>query len=355
MGDLMDRIFLLAASTRGLPIWARYGATALLVVAILGLRLLLFGTNPAFPFLLFFPTVILSAMLFDRGTAIFDTLFSALLGLWFIIEPARSHPIPVIFDPSLSLLVFVAVGLFTAFLLEAWHVAFETLADNAASLEAANAKLASMAEERTTLLSEAVHRARNDLQRLAAMLRMQATAAEEPARRALDEAAARISALARINRRLDRYRDDSRAEVDSAEFLEGLVEDLREAAVGLRPVVLRAEIEAHPLPLERAVPIGLIVNELVGNALKYAFPDGQEGVVRIGLLGEGNNLVLTVADNGVGFDPAAPARGGGLGSRLSRVFAGQLGGHIALGRPAPCDGRPGVLWTIRFPKDGRGN
>ncbi len=353
----MDRLLSLTARGRGLPLWARYAAATLAVAVLLIVRLLTFGRAPELPFLLFFPAVVVAAMMFGRGAGIYTTFLSAITALGLIVEPARAARVPVPVDPSLALLAFVAVGLFTTFFLEAFHNILGRLADDGASLAAANRKLAAMAEDRAALLSEAVHRARNDLQRLGAMLQMQASAAAEPAaRRALEEAVGRVAALARVNARLDRYRDDGRTEVDSARFLEGLVEDLRDGAVGLRPVALVATVEAHTLPLERALPIGMIVNELVGNALKYAFPGEREGRVEIGFRADGNTFVLTVADNGVGFDPSGPPRGGGLGTRLSRVFAGQLGGHLALSQSgAQGDGHGdgcGVVWTIRFPGDG---
>jgi two-component sensor histidine kinase len=203
------------------------------------------------------------------------------------------------------------------------------------------------------MLSEAVHRARNDLQRLAATLHLQAGVAGEPAaRQAFNEASERITALARINARLDRHRDDGQPEVDSRGFLEGMVEDLRDGVVGLRPIALVVSAEAHTMPMARAVPIGLIVNELIGNALKYAFPDDHEGRLEVGFQRIGGEFILIVEDYGVGLDPAAAPQGSGLGSRISRALAGQLGGHLTSAPAAPASNRPGVRWTMHFPATG---
>jgi two-component sensor histidine kinase len=181
-------------------------------------------------------------------------------------------------------------------------------------------------------------------------LHVQSLLSGEPAaRQALTDASDRITALARINTRLDLHRPDGDPEVDSRGFIDGLVEDLRDALVGLRPVELASSVEAHVVSMVRAVPLGLIVNELVVNALKYAFPDDMEGRVHIHFRRIGDEDVLSVEDNGIGYDPAAPAQGTGLGTQIIRSLAAQLGGQARIG-PARSDGnRPGARWTICFP------
>lgn len=272
-----------------------------------------------------------------------------MLAVWFLLEPTRSLAITEVPD-LLALLIFLAIALFTAFVMEALHVALTRLAKERQELAAANAELARTAEARGMLLSEAVHRARNDLQRLAATLHLQAGAVQEDAaRKVLQDASGRIMALARINARLDRHRDDGQALVTSHGFFEGLAQDLRDAVADLRPIALVVEAEDHAVPMARAVPVGLAVNELVGNALKYAFPGEMDGRVRIGFRREGPDFILTVEDNGVGFDPAAPPKGSGLGTRISRALAGQLGGSLEAAPTMPGTNRPGLRWTMRFP------
>ncbi|SDC90504.1 sensor histidine kinase [Belnapia rosea] len=345
----MERLFLLSARSRGLPVWVRYVATTLIVVVCLLLRLWIFGHQPGLPFLMFFPAVILVGLAFDRGTGVYAALLSGLLSVWFLVEPTGSLGIDKASD-LLALILFLAIALFTAFVMEALHVALRRLAQERQGLAIANAELADMAKARGTLLSEAVHRARNDLQRLAATLHLQAGAVQEAsARRALQDASSRIMALARINARLDEHRNDGHAVVQSRGFLEGLAQDLREAAVALRPIALAVQAEDHAVPMARAVPIGLIVNELVGNALKYAFPDEMDGRVSVQFRRDGEDFVLAVEDNGIGLDPAKPPQGSGLGTRISRALAGQLGGGIEAIAATPGGNRPGLRWTMRFP------
>ncbi len=345
----MERLFLLSVRSRGLPVWVRYGVTTLLVLACLALRLWILGHGPGMSSLLFFPVVILAGLFFDRGPGISAALLSATCLGWCVFRPAGSL---AIIEPTdvLSLVIFLATSLSTAMLMEALHVALSRLEAERRNLAIANAALEQVAEARGTLLSEAVHRARNDLQRLAATLHLQAGGLEDAgAREALQTASGRIMALARINARLDRHRTDGEAVVQSRGFLEGLVQDLREVAADLRPIALEVEAEDHAVPMARAVPIGLVVNELVGNALKYAFPGEMGGRVRVLFRREAGDFLLVVEDNGVGLDPGAPPPSSGLGTRISRALAGQLGGGLAQAPASPGGNRPGLRWSMRFP------
>ncbi len=116
-----------------------------------------------------------------------------------------------------------------------------------------------------------------------------------------------------------------------------------------------AEAEAHPLDSERAVQLGLTLNEAVTNALKYAFPEERAGTVRVRFAREGGEFVLTVADDGIGLPaegelagaPPAPApRGSGLGTRLLRALAAQLRGSLSR---RPGEGGVGTVSELRFP------
>jgi two-component system, sensor histidine kinase PdtaS len=351
MGAEVEHLFLLAARSRGLPVWARYGTTTLLVLICLGLQRWILGPEPRLTFLLLYFPIILAGLLFNRGTGIYATALGALCEQWLLIRQVGS-PANLETSDFVTLLVFLIVGLFTAFLVEALHVALRSLATERASLAEANRELLTVAEQRGTLLSEAVHRAANDLQRLAGTLRLQANATDEfTTQSALREAADRVAAVGRINARLDRHRDDGYAEVDSRGFLDGLVKDLCQEIAGLRPIMIVSAAEAHMISMARAVPIAMIVNELVSNALKYAFPDEQEGKIDVAFRREGEDFVLTVSDDGVGFDPAAVPKGSGLGTGISRSLAGQLGGHLEAVPQAPGSNQSGTRWVMRFPAE----
>jgi two-component sensor histidine kinase len=109
---------------------------------------------------------------------------------------------------------------------------------------------------------------------------------------------------------------------------------------------MRVSAAAHELSGVQAVPLGLMVAELVTNALKYAFPEEREGAVSTGFRREGEGFVLIVADGGVGFDPAAAPKGTGLGRRLVRALVAQVGGRVVV--PSR-DAQGGTVCTVRFP------
>jgi two-component sensor histidine kinase len=110
---------------------------------------------------------------------------------------------------------------------------------------------------------------------------------------------------------------------------------------GVRPVALRVQAQDVPLSSTQAVPIGLIINELVENALKYAFPDERGGDIRVEFEALGDILVLTVADNGIGM---SPTRKTGGGTRIIGSLVQQLGGQLEQGAG------PGTTVAARFPR-----
>jgi two-component sensor histidine kinase len=111
--------------------------------------------------------------------------------------------------------------------------------------------------------------------------------------------------------------------MDMREYLNGLCGSLEQALCSHRPVRLTVSAEPIALPPDKALPVGLMVNELVTNALKYAFPDERAGTVGVQLERHGNTARLSVADNGVG----CAQEGRGLGTKLVKLLAVQLGGE----------------------------
>jgi two-component sensor histidine kinase len=182
------------------------------------------------------------------------------------------------------------------------------------------------AGQQELLLDEMSHRVRNDMQRLTGMLQSQART-DPLAAQALQRAAGRVQVLGRLHQRLSRRAET--ALVDSKTFLDGLVEDLRAGIEPGRPVAVTCVAESHSLPLAMAADLGLVVNELVTNALKHGFPSNRTGVIRVAFGRDDEFYSLMVADTGIG--PAEETRQG-MGQRLIQALATQLGGRVNLAR-----------------------
>jgi chemotaxis protein methyltransferase CheR len=193
-----------------------------------------------------------------------------------------------------------------------------------ARLERANAA----AHERIgMLLQELTHRAKNSLQFIAAMVWIEARDHKSSeGKAALERVSHRITALGQLYAQLSKA--GTVEAVDAATYLNELCRGLLASISGEgdAPIVLRTDIESELLPTDRAIPIGLIVNELVTNAVKYAFPSGARGTVEVTLRRASGELRLTVTDDGQGLDPRRADSG--LGGRLVDGFAQQLGGQI---------------------------
>ena len=177
------------------------------------------------------------------------------------------------------------------------------------------------------LLQELTHRVKNSLQFIASMVMIEArTHTSGEGKAALERVSHRITALGQLYSKLTKT--DTVEAVDAAIYLDELCRDLIASVhkQGDTSIVLKTEIESELLPTDRAIPIGLIVNELVTNAIKYAFPGEAKGTVTVTLKRAQGELRLTIADDGQGLDPR---RGNsGLGGRLVDGFAQQLGGQI---------------------------
>ena len=202
-------------------------------------------------------------------------------------------------------------------------------------------RLAALAAQQAILLREVNHRVANSLQLITSLIDMQARRVADPAARLmLQQAAERVEAVTLVHRRL--YTGDDVEFVEMDDYLAGLIDELERAthAADLHPAgeatpSRRIELTADRLRVEtdKAVPLGLIVNELVTNALKYAYPNDHAGQVRVNLRRAGETLCLTVEDDGIGYpdDDAAP-KGSGLGSLIVGSMAQTLHATVTLDR-----------------------
>jgi PAS domain S-box-containing protein len=176
------------------------------------------------------------------------------------------------------------------------------------------------------LLFDINHRVKNHLQALGALLlQAKRDVGDAKAQEVLTEVAGRLGVLARVYDRL--HLDGGSTSVQAREFIEALCLDLESGIVGTRPVVIRTHVDATiELDSQRAVAVGLIINELVTNALKHAFPEERSGVITVDLHRQEDGYCLEVSDDGIGTDEEA--LGKGSGGKIIRMFTQQLGGKL---------------------------
>jgi two-component sensor histidine kinase/sensor domain CHASE-containing protein len=204
------------------------------------------------------------------------------------------------------------------------------------------------AQRKEILLREIHHRVKNNLQVITSLLDLQARAArDDETRRLLSESRNRVRSMALIHERL--YGSGSDA-VDFADYARDLVTHLRHSLAGdSERVAVTVDVEGFPLDMDVSVPCGLIINELLTNALEHAFPEGRAGSVAVSLHRRPDgSLELRVADDGVGLPPDVdPENPGTLGLRIVRILSAQIQGALETER-GPVDGR-GTAFTVVFP------
>lgn len=200
-------------------------------------------------------------------------------------------------------------------------------------------KLMESLEEKSVLLREIHHRVKNNLAVVGSLLSLQSRhAKDEHHREMFVDSRDRIRSIALAHEKL--YQSESMARISSRDYLQSLVSHLF-ASVGQlgSHIHLRQEIAEVELDLETAVTLGLVVNELVTNCLKHAFPDGRTGYVTVALehLGE-SFLELRVADDGIGLPESINLEGSpSLGLNLLSIFSRQIKGHLEVHRNGGTD------------------
>ncbi len=199
-------------------------------------------------------------------------------------------------------------------------------------------------KEKEVLLQEIHHRVKNNLQLISSLLYLQASTTEHPgAISALRESRARIKSIALIHERL--YATPDLSSIDMGWYTEGLVTDLHQSYKTKHDSVrLKLDIGDIRLCVNQAIPCGLIMNELVSNAFKHAFPADREGEVTVRLTrGGSDSIALIVSDNGIGFPEHVDYRESpSLGLTLVNSLVEQLDATFELDRSG------GTSFTVTF-------
>lgn len=214
--------------------------------------------------------------------------------------------------------------------------------------EAAERRIADSLREKEILLQEVHHRVKNNLQVISSLVNMQVRKLPRgQSREALEECRSRVQAIALIHEKL--YQSKDFARVPFSDYARSLVANVFHAT-GVSPesVSLQVAIDELALPVDKAIPCGLILNELITNALKHAFRDGRVGTIRVELDKlDGGRLRLVVRDDGIGLPPGLDVRtSGSLGLQLVRMLTEQIGGDLEV----RTDG--GTSFGVKVPVEG---
>lgn len=216
----------------------------------------------------------------------------------------------------------------------------DALASSARKVSQREDELREALRERDVLTREVHHRVKNNLAVLLGLLSLSERDASPEAVGIFADLRRRVFAMSAVHELS--YARASVTELPASEYIATILD----SAVGEGGLISsRLECDDIALPLEVAVPFGLSVNELVVNAVKYAYPDGASGEIRVTLRRSGGTLTLSVADDGVGLRPAGPDDRLGTGFELVGLLAEQLGGSFTLASPAR-----GVEARVEFPE-----
>ncbi|MGE0931607.1 tetratricopeptide repeat protein [Peijinzhouia sedimentorum] len=185
--------------------------------------------------------------------------------------------------------------------------------------------------EKEFLLKEIHHRVKNNLETISSLLSLQTAQVDNAELRdIMRESQNRVQSMGIIHQNL--YQGENLAAIEMKNYFENLGGFIIDSFDMTDRVVFECEMERMELNVDRAIPIGLIVNEIITNSLKYAFPNGRQGIIGISMREENSILHLSITDNGVGFSENPQVKGTGFGTQLIELLTRQLDGKMKLNK-----------------------
>jgi two-component sensor histidine kinase len=211
------------------------------------------------------------------------------------------------------------------------------------AVQARTADLTAALDQRTQLLHELDHRVKNNLQLISSLMLMQSRrAADRAVREALAAMHARVNAIGVVHRRL--FQTDDVGRFDLSEFVRDMVAELSGPS-GRRDITIHCDLQPAPVPAAQAAPLALLINELLTNAFRHAFPPGRPGRLSITTVNISNNLRIEIEDDGVGSTPGEPTGDPGFGLTMVELLGRQLQARIERETAAT-----GTRTTVTLPK-----
>jgi len=208
----------------------------------------------------------------------------------------------------------------------------------------AEARIASLLEEKEILLKEVHHRIKNNLNTVRSLLTLQARTLPDPgARQALKDAGNRVQSMSLLYERL--YRSENVHTHSTQEYFSSLIHDIIQVFPNSKQVTVKTEIEDFMLSVKILSGLGIVVTELITNAMKYAFPEDRSGIIRFHLFQRDTHFVLKLCNNGVPLpDNFSPENTSGFGLQLVSMLIQQLNGSLHV------HSNEETCFVIEFPK-----
>ncbi|TDW37604.1 two-component sensor histidine kinase [Roseinatronobacter bogoriensis subsp. barguzinensis] len=338
-GRFMNGLSAALMAQRSVRYQAAFGLWAVTIAT--ALRFGLDGVlPPGFPFLTFFPAVMLSLIFGSIRCGIAVAVACGLIAWFWFIEPAGQF--------GMTHGAFLAIGFYM--LITTTDVLFVTAAVWALrELDVSRLKAHELAQSRSLMFSELQHRVSNNLATIAALLRLQSSQTKDDgARRALTASQARIKSISRLQRRLHSVDIQT---VDAAEYLREVLQDTLDVAKLEKPVDMRIQADPLVVPNDVAVPLGLIASELMMNSIEHGATLDRPITITISLksiapLKTGPvEATLEILDDGPGLpDDFDLAQADSLGLSVASQFATSLDGKLTLETGAV----GGTLARLRF-------
>ena len=213
----------------------------------------------------------------------------------------------------------------------------------------AQERMTASLREKESLLQEVHHRVKNNLAVISSLISLQLAdiGTQEEAVEAMEKTRDRINTMGEVHNNLNSSDDFSG--VDFCAFARNRAQSLSYGYRGYRDISIAVECETCRLDVAVAVPLGLILNELIINAFRHAFPEDQGGTITVGVAVEETEATLTVRDNGCGLGDDTDSVSHGMGFQLVRLLTEQVGGSFELSRAE------GTQAELRFPVSGVGS
>lgn len=326
----LDRLALRAVQftsrARKTPTWVSYLLVTFVIIATELLRIKLLGgmplSLPTNQYLPFYVIVLLSSLCLDRFTGIYATLLAA------VVSSAVKGPIPGSIELKIDVwptFGFISTGLVIAITVESLSHLFD--------------RFKVVGERNEVLIRDLNHRVKNHLAAIASLVNMSRSDESASKDEVLSSVSSRLMVLARLYDRLKLDSDNAAVQVQASEFIPAICHELSHL-VGNRLIDINSEVDSALITTAKAVPVGLVVNELVTNSLKHAFPNGQ-GQINVSLHQVGDGYELKVCDNGIGGQRGSS----NTGSKLVQILVKQLNGKLDISYEA------GRCTTISLPED----